>query len=626
MAGVVLETLNVRKLASFGCLMLAVQICFFLIGGLIAPAPNTTDQILMSKCIDRSGDVLKWHFARPISNESCQELLPDGDIEEVVPSDVDANAIVFIAQFPHPRDGMDLHMTRWFQQVIGVLMLDIKQKYSKELENTEITFDLRLGYRNHDDPKHVWHELARSVEVRPLKCTLDREAKRHQGHAHALDEGFYYDCEVLPLFTLASCHHEEYLLNLRIPVDEKRKINVGVGSIQDVWMVEIHQNGGFTKVWFSLKTFSFPIVLLALIFFGHRVRELERPPNILEKTIFILGICLSILNCPVEWLSLIYNFSFWLVLSDIRQGLFYATLVCFWLVFTGEHMMQDSSSGNRSKPNNNCYGLNGLYWPRILLVASCCAALFIFELAERGVQIRNPFYSIWSHPIAAKMGLTSIVIGALCAFAYMIYLTILVVKAFIQILGKRRLLNNLPVEQRRYYSGIIYRFMVLLTYTIICAGLTVAFFIFSQVTEDQWKWGEKSVEYTSAFITGVYGMWNVYVVAVLCLYSPSHKFRSVTGQQLYNRLLIKNSVTTTILPDTTTSNTTASTVATIHDTFLGHEFNMFDKQSETIQLVPKQSIDYKENLTSTSTSLSNVETKSYLLTEGLKFIRKEAFE
>ncbi|VDP48496.1 unnamed protein product [Schistosoma curassoni] len=274
-------------------------------------------------------------------------------------------------------------------------------------------------------------------------------------------------------------------------------------------------------------------------------------------------------------------------------------------------MMQDSSSGNRSKPNNNCYGLNGLYWPRILLVASCCAALFIFELAERGVQIRNPFYrnailallilaftsasgppcssimlsSIWSHPIAAKMGLTSIVIGALCAFAYMIYLTILVVKAFIQILGKRRLLNNLPAEQRRYYSGIIYRFMVLLTYTIICAGLTVAFFIFSQVTEDQWKWGEKSVEYTSAFITGVYGMWNVYVVAVLCLYSPSHKFRSVTGQQLYNRLLIKNSVTTTILPDTTTSNTTASTVATMHDTFLGHEFNMFDKQSETIQLV-----------------------------------------
>ncbi|CAH8509386.1 unnamed protein product [Schistosoma turkestanicum] len=652
MAGVVLETLNVWKLASFGCLMLAVQICFFLIGGLIAPAPNTTDQILMSKCIDRSGDVLKWHFARPASNDSCQEILPDGDIEEVVPPDVDANSIVFIAQFPHPRDGMDLRMTRWFQQVIGVLMLDIKQKYSKELENTEITFDLRLGYRNHNDPKHVWHELARSVEVRPLKCTLDPEAKRHQGHSHALDEGFYYDCEVLPLFTLASCHHEEYLLNLRIPVDKKRKINVGVGSIQDVWMVEIHQNGGFTKVWFSLKTFSFPIVLLALLFFGHRVKELERPPNILEKTIFILGICLSILNCPIEWLSLIYNFSFWLILSDIRQGLFYATLVCFWLIFTGEHMMQEtapppptsssssSSSGHnrfKSNSNSNYFGLNRLYWPRILLVASCCAALFIFELAERGVQIRNPFYSIWSHPIAAKMGLISIIIGALCAFAYMIYLTILIGKAFLQIMHKRRLLYHLPMEQRQYYSGIIYRFMILLTYTIICAGLTVAFFIFNQVTEDQWKWGEKSVEYTSAFITGVYGMWNVYVVAVLCLYSPSHKFRSVTGQQLYNRLLLQTTVPSTVLlPETSSSTshpTQSTTIATVHNnTFIDHEFDSFDKHSEKIQLVCKQhqqqTEEYDEEKKKTNNHVTTTTSgkSSYLLTEGLKFLRKEAFE
>ncbi|CAH8567257.1 unnamed protein product [Heterobilharzia americana] len=340
-------------------------------------------------------------------------------------------------------------------------------------------------------------------------------------------------------------------------------------------------------------------------------KELERPPNILEKTIFVLGVCLSILNCPIEWLSLIYNFSFWLVFSDIRQGLFYATLVCFWLVFTGEHMMAEPV--NRIK--SNCFGLKGLYWPRLVLVASCCTALFIFELAERGVQIRNPFYSIWSHPIAAKMGLTSIIVGALCAFAYMIYLTILVVQAFIQIFKKRRLLNSLPVEQRRYYSGVIYRFMVLLTYTITCAGLTVAFFIFNQVTEDQWKWGERSVEYTSAFITGVYGMWNIYVVAVLCLYSPSHKFRSASGQQLYNRLLIKNPPT---LPDN------ATTAMAAQDSLAGHELDMLDRHSETIQLVPRK-LNVTENLPSTSTP-TVTDSKSCLLTEGLKFIRKEAFE
>ncbi|CDS40167.1 integral membrane protein gpr177 [Echinococcus multilocularis] len=475
-----------------------------------------------------------------LSNQTCGLVLDDEPLEKIASRpNITAENIVFVAQFPHPRSGVDLKMTRWFQQVIAVLWLDIRQKYDIEVKpDAWLTFDVRLGYRNDGDPPEAWKEIARSREMRPLFCSLDKNVTGESvGIERGLGEDFgFYDCEVMPLFTLGSCHHQNYLVNIRIPRDLDKGINHKIGVLQDVWMVEIHQNGGFTMVWFSLKTFLFPIALLTVVFFWRRVSELERSPTLMERTIFALGLVLCIFDCPVEWLSLKFDASFWLVLSDIRQGAFYATLACFWLVFTGEHLM-DSPHGHRHQTR---FGLSVYYWPKLLLVGGCCSAMSIFELAERGVQLHNPFYSIWSHPVAAKLGYASVILGGLCAAAYFLYLTVLVCRALWQIFTKRRLLPALQSDQRVYYSGLIYRFTALLVYTILCAALTVIFYIFSQANEERWKWGSHRIEYTSAFITGVYGMWNAYVVTILCLYAPSHKFRSSNGNQMMENLLVSS--------------------------------------------------------------------------------------
>lgn len=340
-----------------------------------------------------------------------------------------------------------------------------------------------------------------------MDCTADEEDVTHQ------KEGYPYNCSPVPLFELPSLFHDFYLLNLRLPVDSTKNINVP--QITDVHLQIIHMNGGFTMVWVSMKIFFLPIILFIMLWFWRRVHILSRTPALLEYMLIFLGSTLICLNLPIELLGLEVDIPCMLLLNDIRQGVFYAMLLSFWLVFAGEHMLiQDNGEKNTLK----------MYWKHLSAIVIGCTSLLIFDLCERGVHLRNPFYSIWVTPIGTNLALSFIILAGISASIYFMFLCYMIWRVFKNISIKRSVLPSMSTARRLHYEGIIYRFNFLMLATLICAAVTVISFILNQVAEGRYKWDDNlEVEVSSAFFAGVYGMWNVYICALLILYAPSHK-------------------------------------------------------------------------------------------------------
>lgn len=499
MTGTIIENLSGRKLAVLVSFLFLCQIVCFLIGGLVAPVPANAQTMLGTICKDTTtmkNDTTKWFYNR--GKGKCKVV----DLRDSH-QDLSETDIVFAFQMPSPRNGETLDYSRWQQNLIGVLIIDIRYNSMMIVKpRSVITVDARLAYRNKGDPDDAWKLYTQSVERRNLDC-MDFKT-----------EDYLYNCSAIPLFELGSLHHDYYLLNLRLPVDTP-DMNAYIGHIEDIWLTVINQNGGFTKVWLSLKTVFFPCIVAILVWFWRRINLLQRKPVLLEKMLLSLGIALCFLNMPLEYLSLYFDLPFMLLLGDIRQGVFYAMLFSFWLVFAGEHMLIQDTSALSS--------LNQ-YWHHLSAVAMGCISLFIFDMCERGVQLRNPFYSIWVTDLGTNMALTFIILAGICTGIYFLFLCYMVWQVFKNISSKRESLPTMCSVRRLHYEGIIYRFKFLMLATLLCAAMTVVGFILGQVAEGQWKWDENlELEYTSAFFTGVYGMWNIYIFALLVLYAPSHK-------------------------------------------------------------------------------------------------------
>ncbi|XP_047446048.1 protein wntless homolog isoform X2 [Mugil cephalus] len=535
MAGAIIENMSTKKLVIVGVILLLFQALAFMVGGLIAPSPTTAVHYLATKCVDtiKHRQESKWFM--PWGPNQCDKIR---SFDEAMAKKIEANNIVFAVHIPMPNK----EMSAWFQFMVVILQFDIAFKLHNQIDDGAlVTIDVGLAYR--DDTVSEWTEMAHSFEQRKLNCNFTTDKTFE-------NEGRYYECDLLPFMEVGSVGHKYYLLNIRLPVNERKKVNVGIGEIKDIRLVSIHQNGGFTKVWFAMKTFLTPSILIIMIWYWRRITLMSRPPVLLEKVILALGISMTFINIPVEWFSVGFNWTWMLLFGDIRQGIFYSMLLSFWIIFCGEHLMETEFfeawylGGGQLEMCDICVpafknllGLHpanksqdqternrfSVYWKQVGPIVFGSFCLFIFDMCERGVQLTNPFYSIWASDVGTELAMAFIIVAGICACLYFLFLCFMVFQVFRNISGKRMSLPAMSKARRLHYEGLIFRFKFLMLVTLTCAAMTVIFFIISQVNEGHWHWGEHTVQVNSAFFTGIYGMWNLYVFAIMFLYAPSHK-------------------------------------------------------------------------------------------------------
>ncbi|UYV60403.1 hypothetical protein LAZ67_1001043 [Cordylochernes scorpioides] len=403
-----------------------------------APNPSHVESILATKCI-LSEPVLPgqehnvWHIPRDHTGQpvNChpEDNLRSDYIQE---HRVGPNQVVFAFQTPLPRNGQFLDYSRWMQTLMGVLNLVVAHSSYRPMSECssgvlrifqtacvgpepelDLTMDIRLGYRNRWEPADKWTLLANSTITRKLQCDTSKAQGSFSGDTEKLhlseakssvsisatlcslqvEDGFNYDCELINLFELGSLHHDFYLINLRLPVAPPGmpSTNEDLGFVEDIWLMAINQNGGFTKVYVAVKTIFLPFVLGVTIWFWSRIMQLPRTPSLLERSLFLLLISLILLTLPLEYLTLFVEIPSMLLLQDLRQGLFNAAIAVFWVVFCGEHRMDEPLK-------KTFFG----YWKVLLPVLLGCLSLLIFDMCERGVQLVNPFFSIWGTPSGVK--------------------------------------------------------------------------------------------------------------------------------------------------------------------------------------------------------------------------------
>uniref|UniRef100_A0A0N4ZG27 Protein wntless homolog n=1 Tax=Parastrongyloides trichosuri TaxID=131310 RepID=A0A0N4ZG27_PARTI len=506
--GAVIEELSNKKLFTILSILGVIQIIFFILGATYSPEPSSSMDYLMTVCEDSTPDIKKWIHIRP---SNCK-IIPE--LHKYTSKSSSRRDIVFQAQMPHIRNGIQLEYSPWFQFLLGIL--DITIEYDPNIimdEEILMEFEVRMGYKDKKD--NDWKELYNINVTRKLRCSIEEERKI---------KGNTYNCDPVDLFELSSNPYPFYLLNIRIPVtDETCKLNpkapnCALGLIDEIRFITIHQNGGFTYIWLLIKTLITPFIAYGNYWYFKRINNLNRPRYLVEDCILTLGVSTLLLDIPFEWITIFMKWPLLLLFNDIKQGIFYTILFSFWLIFAGEHL-EESGYGNTLKN----------YWKNLTLIVISSIGFLFYDSIERGIQVVNPFFTIWSSDVGTKIATITLQCSCLSLILYVGFLIYKVILVWNNIRRKReaQLYQSNPLRRIKI-ENIIFRFKFLMIFTVLCAILTVTTYAFKQIGEIQYHDADPTdsllTSWTSAFFIGTFGMWNIYVMLLLAMYAPSHKY------------------------------------------------------------------------------------------------------
>lgn len=514
--GTVLENLSSKKFYVLLVSLFLILLTCFSIGAFISPHPAVVLNTLFTPCAVSAkgyekGELFyrhekKTHLDKPCSpiEESQMRQSPDGTNKQEL--NLEGLEIVFVAEIPRSPAYI---LSPFHQFIIAIIDFQIQYLNSNQIGAKEIYLDVKLAARNDNDRN--WTLLWDKNIVRPLNCEFPIAAMENDDSAN----GYNYDCVPQSLFQLGSTYYEHYLVNVHINKKSTSKSSK-IGNLYAIMMPVIMQSPTYTKILFSIKSFFTPLVIFGIYWFWSRVYSTKRRMELMEKSIVFLGFTLLQLDFPIDWLSVFLHTPVILFLSDIRQGLFYIGLLSFWVIFTGEHLARKS---DRNK-------LKRYKW-ELSAITLASASMLMFDLIERGAQIFDPFYTVWAASTGAyNAALVLIVAGATSGAIYCSFLFYLIFKVFQAMKEKKRQMERMSRNKHHIFEGVVFRFKFLMGATLVLASITIGFFVLVQVQESSIYFAmTQDYNVDAMFSIGVFAVWNIYAMAVMLLYAPSHRFK-----------------------------------------------------------------------------------------------------